>query len=69
MEYLKQNFRGENFEMFLNLTKKGLKAGYDELIKIAETYLFEVPIVLLILCHPKHGPSFLQDFLSVLHEN
>jgi hypothetical protein len=31
--------------------------------------LFEVPIVLLVLCNRKRGPSFLRAVLSVLYEN
>jgi len=69
MEYLEQNFRGDDFEMRLNLIKRGLKSGRDELIKITKTYLFEVPIVLLVLCNRKGGPSFLQAILFVLYKN
>ena len=42
----------------LNLIMRGLKSGWDELIKNTKTYLFEVPIVLLMLWNRIHGPSF-----------
>ena len=57
--------------MHLNLIKRGRKAGKEDLIKITKTYLFSLPIVLLVLClcNAKCGPAFLQAVLSVLHEN
>ena len=56
--------------MHLNLIKRGRKAGKEDLIKITKTYLFSLPIVLLVLClcNAKCGPAFLQAVLSVLHE-
>ncbi len=69
MEYLKENFSGDEYRMRLDLIKRGMKAGRDELIKITKKYLLQVPIVLLVLCNRKRGPSFLRAVLSVLYEN
>ncbi len=69
MEYLEENFSGDEYRMRLDLIKRGMKAGRDELIKITKRYLLQVPIVLLVLCNRKRGPSFLRAALSVLYEN
>jgi len=68
MEYLEHNFVGEDITMRHELVKRGLKAGRDELIKITRKYLLQVPILLLVLCNAKRGPSFLRAVLSVLYE-
>lgn len=50
IEYLEKNFSGEDYHMRLDLIKRGLKAGRDELLKITKKYLFQVPVLLLVLC-------------------
>ena len=69
MEYVEANFREDEFRMRLNLIKRGINAGRDELIKITRRYLFQVPIVFLVICNAKRGPDFLRSVLSVLYEN
>jgi hypothetical protein len=53
MAYLHENFQGEDHEIRLQQIKRGLKAGCDKLIKITKKYLFQVPIMLLVLCNRK----------------
>ena len=68
-EYLERDFTGYYFTMCLTLINSGLKAGRYGLINITKNYLYQVPIVLLVLCNHKRGPDFLQAVLSVLFEN
>ena len=48
-KYIERNFTGDDFTMHLTLIKRGLKAGRDESTKITNKYLYQVPIVLLVL--------------------
>ena len=69
MEYLESgNFTEDEYEMRLNLVKRELKAGRDELIKVTRKYLFQVPILLLVVCNAHKGPVFLRAVLSVLYK-
>ncbi len=69
MEYLEQQFSGDEHKMRFNLIQRGLKAGRDELIKVTRKYLFQVPILFLVVFNAKRGPEFLRAVLSVLYEN
>ena len=66
--YLHNNFEGEEFERRKQQVMRGLRAGRDEILKIAGRYLLNPPILLLLLTNCKHGPDFLRATLSVLHE-
>jgi len=68
IEYLECNFSGNYFKMRLDLFKRGLEACRAELIKITRKYLFQVLILLLVLCNAKHGPAFLRAVLYVRYE-
>lgn len=69
MEYLESNFSDKEYEMRHNLIVRGLKAGRDEVIKVTRQYLFQVPILILVLCNAQRGPAFLRALLSVLYDN
>ena len=69
MEYLETNFKGDDCNMGRDLIQRGLKVGRDESIKILKRYLFQLPIVLLVVCSHPRGPAFLRSVLSVLDNN
>ena len=69
MEYLENNFEGDELGTRRKQIERGLKMGRDEIVKMTKRYLFKPPLVIIMLTNRKRGPAFLRAALSVLHEN
>ena len=66
MGYLDTNFHGKQKEMKKRQFIRGIKAGYNELIKMTTPMLLSGQVSFLILCNVEHSPSFLRALLLVL---
>jgi hypothetical protein len=68
MDYLRDNFEGEAYEMRHRQIMGGLKKGRSKLIELSSKYLFRFPILYIVLTHRVQGPAFLRAILSVLYD-
>ena len=68
MNYLENNFQGEELETRRQQITRGLKMGRDEILKMNKRYLLKPPLLLLMLTNRKRGAPFLRAVLSVLNE-
>ena len=67
--YIEDNFDGEDEKKRRKkYIKDGIRAGFDELVKMTEPILLRGAMSFLILCNNKHGPPFCRAMLSVLDE-
>jgi len=47
----------------------GIRAGYDELLKMTQPILLRGPVAFLILCNNEHGPAFCRALIAVVDES
>ena len=69
IQYLADNFDGEEYDFRRSQIMRGLKKGRDELTKMTTRYLLKVPIMFILLTHREHGLFFLCSVLAILRDN
>ena len=69
MQFLRDNFEGDDYQFRKSQIERGLKKGQEEMMKMTTRYLLQAPIIFLLMTHSKYGPPFARAVLSVLHMN